>query len=332
MRAPFVRRLVASVAVLAAACAGIGASHAQDYPTKPVRMVAAAAPGGSIDILARLLSQHLGMSLGQPIVVENRAGGAGSVAATAVAAAPKDGYTLMLSASQMVAQAAAFSVNSPGQMPYDPMRDFVPIALIGYGPIVLGVNTNMPVHSIAELIALVRANRGKYSYSSCGSGSPQHLAGELFNLTAKTDLAHVPYKGCAPAMIDAVSGTVPVFFTVINNAVPFVKSGKLRLLGVATPKRLPSYPDLPTIAESGLGDFDASPWFGVLGPAGLPREVVTKLNGAINAAIRSPEISEKLRSMMMEPATGTPEDFSRIMADGLERWTRVVREAHIRLN
>jgi tripartite-type tricarboxylate transporter receptor subunit TctC len=331
MRFFFARRVVASLAFLSATWAS-GACLADEYPTKPIHVIAAAAPGGSIDIIARLLSQHLGTALGQPIVVENRAGGAGSLAATAVAAAPKDGYTLMLTASQMVAQAALFSVSAPGQLPYDPIRDFSPIALIGYGPIVLGVNANLPARSVGELVALVRASPGKYSYSSCGNGSPQHLAGELFNLTAKTDLAHIPYKGCAPAMIDAVSGTVPIFFTVINNAVPFVKSGKLRLLGVATVKRLPSYPELPTIAESGLANFQASPWFGVLGPAGTPKEVVAKMNQAINAAVHSPEVHDKLRSMMMEPATGTPEQFSQIMADGLERWTRVVREAKIRVN
>jgi tripartite-type tricarboxylate transporter receptor subunit TctC len=319
---------LAGLALFAAA----GLCSGQAYPTKPIRVIAAAAPGGSIDILARLLSQPLSASLGQPIIVENRAGGAGSLAATATAAAPKDGYTLMLSASQMVAQAAAFAVGSEAKIAYDPIRDFSPIALIGYGPIVLGVSASFPANSVGELIAQVRANRGKYSFSSCGNGSPQHLAGELFNLSAKTDLAHVPYRGCAPAMTDAVSGAVPVFFTVINNAMPFVKSGKLRLLGVATLKRLPSYPDLPTIAEAGLPGFDASPWFGVLGPAGLPEDVVARLSGAINAAVSSPEVNEKLRGMMMEPATATPDQFSRVMRDELERWTRVVREAKIKID
>jgi tripartite-type tricarboxylate transporter receptor subunit TctC len=322
------RFFAAGIALLAAA----GICSAQSYPAKPVRIIAAAAPGGSIDILARLLSQPLAASLGQPIIVENRAGGAGSLAATATASAPKDGYTLMLSASQMVAQAAAFAAGSEAKIAYDPIRDFSPIALIGYGPIVLGVSSPFPANSVGELITQVRANPGKYSFSSCGNGSPQHLAGELFNLSAKTDLAHVPYRGCAPAMTDAVSGAVAVFFTVINNAMPFVKSGKLRLLGVATLKRLPSYPELPTIAEAGLPGFDASPWFGVLGPAGLPEEIVSRLSGAINAAVNSPPVNEKLRAMMMEPATATPDQFSRIMRDELERWTRVVREAKIKID
>jgi tripartite-type tricarboxylate transporter receptor subunit TctC len=325
-------RAVAAAALFGVMLAGPGACVAEDYPAKPIRMIAAAAPGGSLDILARLLSQHLGAVLDQPIVVENRAGGAGSLAATAVAAAPKDGYTLMLSASQMVAQAAAFRAGSSSQIAYDPIRDFSPIALIGYGPIVLGVNSAFPANSVGELVALVRANPGKYSFSSCGNGSPQHLAGELLNLSAKIDLAHVAYRGCAPAVIDAVSGTVPIFLTVINNALPFVKGGKLRLLGVATLKRLPGYPDLPTIAESGLPGFDASPWFGVLGPAGLPHEVIAKLNTSINAVMSKPEVNEKLRAMMMEPAAGTPEQFSKIMRDELERWTRVVREAKIKID
>jgi tripartite-type tricarboxylate transporter receptor subunit TctC len=319
---------IGAVLTISAASPGF----AQTYPDKPIHLIAAAAPGGSLDILARLLSQQLSGQLGQPIVVENRAGGAGSLAATAVAAAPKDGYTLMLSASQMVAQAAAFAAGSTAKLPYDPIRDFAPIALIGYGPIVLGVSSSHPAKSTGELIALVRANPGKYSFSSCGNGSPQHLAGELFNLSAKTDLGHVPYRGCAPAMTDAVSGAVPIFFTVINNALPFVKSGKVRLLGVATLKRLPSYPDLPTIAEAGLPGFDASPWFGVLGPAGLPPPVISKLSTSINAVLATPEVNERLRGMLMEPASASPEEFSRIMRDELERWTRVVREAKIKID
>jgi tripartite-type tricarboxylate transporter receptor subunit TctC len=194
------------------------------------------------------------------------------------------------------------------------------------------VSSSHPAKSTGELIALVRANPGKYSFSSCGNGSPQHLAGELFNLSAKTDLGHVPYRGCAPAMTDAVSGAVPIFFTVINNALPFVKSGKVRLLGVATLKRLPSYPDLPTIAEAGLPGFDASPWFGVLGPAGLPPPVISKLSTSINAVLATPEVNERLRGMLMEPASASPEEFSRIMRDELERWTRVVREAKIKID
>jgi tripartite-type tricarboxylate transporter receptor subunit TctC len=304
----------------------------QDYPNKPIHLIAAAAPGGSIDILARVLSPRLSASLGQPIVVENRAGGAGSIAAAAVASAPKDGYTLMLSASQMVAQAAAFTAGSTAKLAYDPIRDFSPVALIGYGPIVLGVSSTFPATSVDELIALVRANPGKHSFSSCGNGTPQHLAGELFNISAKIDLAHVPYRGCAPAMTDAVTGAVPVFFTVINNALPFVKSGKVRLLGVATPKRLPSFPDLPTIAESGLPGFDASPWFGVLAPVGVPDELVARLNAAVNAAVSAPDVNEKLHAMMMEPATLTPEQFSKVMRDELALWTRVVREAKIKID
>ena len=323
----------ATVATIAAGVLGCTATSAmaQAYPAKPVRLIVAAAAGGSSDILGRLLSQRLSERLGQPFVVENRGGGAGSVAAAAVAAAPADGYTLMLSNSQLVVQAAAYSVTPDAKAGNDPIRDFSPISMIGYGPVVLGVNASFPARSVSELVALVRSQPGKHSFSSCGNGTPMHLAGELFNLNAKTDLTHIAYRGCAPAMVDAASGQVPIFFTVINNAIPMEKSGKVRILGVGTLKRLPDYPDLPTISESGMPDFDASPWFGLLGPAGLPRDVVAKLNTEVTAAISTPEFTERLRSMFMTPATGTPDKFSEIMRNESVRWIRVLREAKIKI-
>jgi tripartite-type tricarboxylate transporter receptor subunit TctC len=305
---------------------------AQPYPAKAVRLIVAAAPGGTSDILGRLLAQRLTERLGQPFVVENRGGGAGSLAAAAVAAAPADGYTLMVSNSQMIVQAAAFGASSAAKLGYDPIKDFSPIALMAWGPVVLGVHAAFPAKSVSDLIALVRANPGKYNFSSCGNGTPLHLAGELFNLNAKTDLAHVAYRGCAPAMVDAISGQVPIFFTVLNNALPFEKSGKVRLLGVASLKRLPGYPDLPTISEANLPGFDASPWFGVLGPASVPGEVVHKLGAEVTAVVRSSEFNDRLRGMFMIPATATPEELSEIMRNESARWTRVVREAKIKIN
>lgn len=326
-----VRMLAALVLCTMAAFAAPHAT-AQVYPAKAVRLIVAAAPGGTSDILGRLLALRLTERLGQPFVVENRGGGAGSLAAAAVAASPADGYTLMVSNSQMIVQAAAFGSSATAKLGYDPIKDFTPIGLMAWGPVVLGVHAAFPAKSVGELVALVRANPGKYNFSSCGNGTPLHLAGELLNLNAKIDLAHIAYRGCAPAMVDAVSGQVPIFFTVLNNALPFEKSGKVRLLGVASEKRLPGYPNLPTISEANLPGFDASPWFGVLGPASLPAEIVGRLGAEITAVAQSPEFTEKLRGMFMVPATATPAQFAGIMRNESARWTRVVREAKIKID
>lgn len=325
-------RMFTALALCIAAALSAPDALAQVYPAKAVRLIVAAAPGGTSDILGRLLAQRLTERLGQPFVIENRGGGAGSLAAAAVSAAPADGYTLMVSNSQMIVQAAAFGSGAAAKLGYDPIKDFSPIALMAWGPVVLGVHASFPAKSVGELVALVRANPGKYNFSSCGNGTPLHLAGELLNLNAKIDLAHVAYRGCAPAMVDAISGQVPIFFTVLNNALPFEKSGKVRLLGVASLKRLPGYPDLPTISEADLPGFDASPWFGVLGPASVPADVVHKLGKEVTAAVQSSEFNDKLRAMFMIPATASPEEFSEIMRTESARWTRVVREARIRIN
>jgi tripartite-type tricarboxylate transporter receptor subunit TctC len=322
------RTIQAILCAAALACAA-GAS-AQAYPAKPVRLIVAAAPGGTSDVIGRMLALRLGERLGQPFVAENRGGGAGSLAAVAVAGAAADGYTLMISNSQMIVQAAAFG--STAKLGYDPLKDFSPVALVAWGPVVLGVNSSFPAHSVSELIAVVKANPGKYAFASCGNGTPLHLAGELFNLNAKIDLAHIPYRGCAPAMVDAASGQVPIFFTVLNNALPFEKSGKVRLLGVASSKRLAGYPNLPTISEYDMPGFDASPWFGILGPAGMPKEIVASLAAAITAEASSADFVAKLRGMQMEPASATPAEFAEIMRAESARWSRVIREAHIKID
>ncbi|HZS69309.1 MAG TPA: tripartite tricarboxylate transporter substrate-binding protein, partial [Burkholderiales bacterium] len=236
-----------------------GAAIAQPYPSRPVHVVIAAAPGGSTDILGRVFAQRLSERMGQPFVPENRGGGGGAVAAEFVAKSAPDGYTILMSNDQLVISAAAGA-----KVPYEPFRDFVPIAVVARGPVVLGVHPAFPAKSVAELVALAKANPRKYAFSSCGNGTVLHLAGELLNLQAGIDLVHVPYRGCAPAMADAVAGQVPIFFTVLGNAAAFERNGKVRLLGVATTQRLASHLDLPTIAESGFPDYNAYPWFGML--------------------------------------------------------------------
>jgi len=322
-----VKRTLAGL--LCAAAIGIlhGGALAQSYPSKPVRLIVAAAPGGSTDVLGRVLAARLGDRLKQPFVTENRGGAAGSIAAEAVAKAPADGYTLIMTNDQLVVQASFAS-----KLPYDPVADFIPIGMMARGPVVLGVHPSIKANSVTELVALAKAQRGKLAFSSCGNGTILHLAGELLNLEAGIDLAHIAYKGCAPAMADAVSGQVPIFFTVLGNAVPFEKSGKVRLLGVASLQRLRSFPNLPTIAEAGFKGYDANPWFGVLAPARTPREIVGKLAAEIAAAVESPEVNEKIRGFYLEPQTATPEAFAEIVKSDFARWSGVVRRAKLKLD
>jgi tripartite-type tricarboxylate transporter receptor subunit TctC len=287
-------------------------------------MVIAAAPGGSTDVLARVFAQRLTERLGQPFVPENRGGAGGAVAAEAVAKAAPDGYTILMTNDQLVISAAAGA-----RVPYDAFKDFAPLAIVARGPVVLGVHPDFPARSVAELVALAKANPGKYAFSSCGNGTVLHLAGELLNLQAGIDLAHVPYRGCAPAMADAVSGRVPIFFTVLGNAAPFERNGKLRLLGVATAQRIASHPGLPTIAESGFPGYDAYPWFGMLAPAGTPADVVQGLAGEITSAVPIAEVSARMRGFSLEPTPLGPDGLAQLMKSDYDKWQRVVREAHI---
>ena len=303
-----------------------GAAIAQPYPSRPVHVVIAAAPGGSTDILGRVFAQRLSERMGQPFVPENRGGGGGAVAAEFVAKSAPDGYTILMSNDQLVISAAAGA-----KVPYEPFRDFVPIAVVARGPVVLGVHPAFPAKSVAELVALAKANPRKYAFSSCGNGTVLHLAGELLNLQAGIDLVHVPYRGCAPAMADAVAGQVPIFFTVLGNAAAFERNGKVRLLGVATTQRLASHLDLPTIAESGFPDYNAYPWFGMLAPASTPHEIVQRLASEITGAVPVPEVSERIRGFALEPTALGPEGLAQLMKNDYDKWRRVVREAHIRV-
>ena len=319
------RTIAATAMAVLAAVAHAAALAQANWPAKPVRLIVAAAPGGGTDVVGRMIALRLGERLGQPFVVENRGGGGGSVGADAVAKSPADGYTLLMTNDQLTVGASVTANTS-----YDVLKDFAPVGLVGRTPVVLGVNPSVPANTVGELVALVRSRPGKYSFSSCGNGTPLHLAGELLNLSAHIDLAHVPYRGCAPALLDVVSGQVPVFFNMIGNAVPYAKIGKVRLLAVASAQRLPGNPSLPTIAESGYPGFEAYPWYGVLAPAGTPREIIARLGTEITAAVATPELSAKLQSMYFDPITATPEAFADILRRDLERWGRVVREAKVK--
>jgi tripartite-type tricarboxylate transporter receptor subunit TctC len=296
-----------------------------NYPNKPVKMIVAAATGGGTDILGRMFAQKLSEKFGQPFVVDNKGGGGGSVAADFVAKSPSDGYTLLVTNDQLTV-GASFNTN----LNFDVLKDFSPIGIFGRSPLVVGVNPSVNVNNVDELIALVKANPKKYSFSSCGYGTPLHLAGELLNITANIDMVHVPYKGCAPALTDVVSGQIPIFFNMMNNVSPFAKSGKVKLLAVASSKRLSSLPNLPTIAESGFPNFDAFPWFGMLAPAGTPKSIVLQLSAEIQSLVESKDISEKLKNLSFEPTPTTPEAFTEIMKSDLVRWRRVVKEGNLK--
>jgi tripartite-type tricarboxylate transporter receptor subunit TctC len=303
-----------------------GVAGAQGYPTRAVHLVIAAAPGGSTDVMGRVFAQRLAERLGQPFVPENRGGGGGAVAAEYVAKSAPDGYTILMSNDQIV-----ISVAAGAKLQYDPFKEFTPIAVMARGPVVVGVHPAFPAKSLGELIALAKQNPGRYAFSSCGNGTVLHLAGELLNLQAGIDLTHVPYRGCAPAMADAVAGQVPIFFTVLGNAAQFERNGKVRLLAVATLQRIVSYPNLPTIAESGFPGYDATPWFGLLAPAGTPRDIVQRLAGEVTAAVEVPEVAERIRSFSLEPTPLGADAFGQLMRSDFDKWQRVVREAKIKV-
>lgn len=297
-------------------------SFAQAYPSKPVRLIVAAAPGGGIDILARLLATRLSERLGQQFIVDNRGGAGGAIAAELAAKSARDGYTLLINNEQMVATPALSA-----KPVYDPVKDFAAVGLIGRQPSVVAVNANVPAKSLKELVELMRHESGKYSFASCGQGSPVHIAGEMLKLAAKVDMVHVSYRGCNPAMVDTVAGQVPIIFTTLGNALPFEKTGKIRILGIGTLQRVPAYSHIPTIAEAGFPNFESASWFGMFAPAGTPADIVAKLNDEITAAVTSQD--EKLRTLQFIPATATPAEFSEIVGQDFARWKRVVRDAKI---
>ncbi len=300
----------------------------QTYPSKPIRLVVAAAPGGGTDIIGRLFAPRLGERLGQPLVPDNRGGSGGAIAADLVVKSAPDGYTLLMTNDQLTTQASL--VGFAGTATYDVLKDLVPVGLMGRTAMVLGVHPSVPVSTVQELVTYVRSQPGKLSYSSCGVGTPLHLAGELLKLNAGLDLTHIAYRGCVPALVDVMSGQVPIFLNMIGNTLSHAKSGKVKLIAVATAQRLPGTPALPTISESGFPNFEAFPWYGVLAPAGTPREIVQRLNTEITQAVNLPEIRERLGQLFFEPTTATPEQFASIMKADLAQWDRVVREAKIK--
>jgi tripartite-type tricarboxylate transporter receptor subunit TctC len=321
-------RAIASTSIGLVLALASSAANAQSYPTKPVRLIVPFTPGGSTDILGRTLAQQLTLAWKEQVVVENRPGAGGSIGADAVAKAAPDGYTLLMGHIGTL----AVNVGLYPKLPYNPAKDFAPISLVAIVPNVLVVHPSIPVRTVPELVAYLRANPGKINYGSGGNGSAAHLAVEYFKLETKTEMAHIPYRGTGPMMTDLISGQVGLTMTGALPALPHVQSGKLRAIAVSSPKRVNALAQVPTIAESGVPGFDATQWYGVVAPAGTPREIVAKINADTRAAMQSKELRERLDQEGATAETNTPEQFGAFIAAEIKRWSAVVKAANMQPN
>lgn len=312
----------------AALVLGVAAlAQAQAFPAKQVTIVAAYPPGGTVDLLARALAQKLGEAWKQPVIVENRPGASGIIGSQVVEKAAPDGYTLMVIPITHVTNASLYS-----KLPFDPITDFTPITLLASSPVILVVNQKFPVNSVAELVALAKANPGKFNCGSGGNGTSQHLACELFKSMAKVDIKHIPYKGNAAAMVDVIGGQIEMLFDQMATAVPHVKGGKVRALGVTTAARSPAMPNVPTIAEAGVPGYEMSAWFGLVGPPGMSRELVARIRTDFIRALAQPDVKERLASQGLDLISDTPEQFTAFLKSELVKWAKVIKESGARLD
>ncbi len=308
-------------AVLALAASACGA-----FPEKPVRFVIGFTPGGPSDILARAVGQKLAERWGQQVVIENRPGAGGNLAAEAVAKSAPDGYTWLLGNNSILATNQSLYK----KLPYDPVKDFAPVALVAVQPNILVVHPDVPAKSVSDLILLAKQNPGKLNYASSGAGAAAHLAGELFKTMAGVDIVHVPYKGAQPALTDLIAGQVQLMFATSASVIPYMKAGRLRALAVTTAQRSPSVPELPTVSEAGLGGFEATTWHGVVVPSATPRALVERINQETNAVLKEKDLSERLAGLGAEVLTGTPRDFADYIAREIPKWTKVVKDSGAR--
>jgi tripartite-type tricarboxylate transporter receptor subunit TctC len=309
------------------ACASWAAAAA-DYPNKPLRLIVPFPPGGGNDILARTVGQRFSEVIGQQVVVDNRGGAGGLIGATTAANAAPDGYTLFLGSIGNLAHIPALQKN----LPYDPVRDFAPVTLLATSSFVLGVNPALPAHSVKELIALAKAKPGTLNYASAGPGSSLHMTAEVFKYVTGTNLVHVPYKGAAPALTDLIAGQVQVIFSTMPPILPHVKSGKVRALGTSGPKRAASAPDIPTVAESGVPDFVVLNWQGIVVQRKTPANIIQKLHRDLVKTMALPGMAENMVAQGLESATSSPEQFGALMRSEIEKYSKVVKAAGIRID
>ena len=302
-----------------------GSALAQSYPSKPVRVVVPFPPGGGTDIVARTVTPRMAEILGQPFIIENRAGAGGNIGTEAAAKSPADGYTLLVASAS-----TAINTTLIPNLPWDLSRDFAPVVLMVVNNHLLAAHPSLPANNVQELLALARAKPGYITYASYGPGSSAHLTAELFKLMAGVDLLHVPYKGAAPAVNDLLGGQVHIMFADVAALLPHIKSGKLKALGIGATKRFEGLPDVPTIAESGVPGFEAGGFLGLVAPAGTPPAVINALNAAAQKSLAMPDVRERLIALASPPVGGTPEQFGQHIKREMDKWARVIRAANIK--
>lgn len=307
---------------------GIGQeARAQAYPGKPIRLIVPFPPGGTADILARIAGEKMGESLGQPVVVDNRAGAAGGIGAIAAAKAAPDGYTLFMGTTGT--QTVNPAVNT--KLGYDPLKDFAPVSNFAASPFLLVVHPSLPAKTVGELVALAKERAGKLHYASFGAGSSAHMTGEMFRAMAGVDIVHVPYKGAPPALTDLIGGHVHMMFTLLPSVLQHVKTGALRPIAIAAERRDPSLPDVPTFAEAGMPGFVSDSWYGILAPAGTPRAIVARLNAEVQRALAHPDVKRRLAAEGAEPRGNSPEQFEAEIRKDLQNWIKVAQDAKVSL-
>jgi tripartite-type tricarboxylate transporter receptor subunit TctC len=293
---------------------------AQRYPDHPIKLIVPVPPGGGVDLLSRAIGSKMQQSMGQPVVIDNKAGASAAIGTEMLAKSLPDGYTIMMGYSAHATN-PIFSTS----LPYDTNKDFAAIAHVGYIPLILVVNASSPYQSLQELIAAAKANPGKLQFASGGAGAGAHLSGELLKSTAGVDVIHVPYKGNAPALNDLLGGQVTMMFDTITTALPHVKSGKLRALAVTSVKRSPLAPELPTMIEAGLPGFDISAWYVMFAPANVPKDIMQRLNAEVNKAIADPDLRKTLGEQGVEFTGGTSEDADKFVKSEIERWAKIIK-------
>lgn len=315
----------AHAALLGVAMIAAPAVHAQQaWPDKPIRFVVPYPPGGGTDVIARIVQERFQATLGQPIIIENRGGAAGSLGTDVVAKAASDGYTVLFTLSSHTINPSIYP-----KLPFNTLKDFEPVGTVASLPQILVANLQLPANNVAELIALAKAKPDTLSFASVGNGSPGHLAGELFKLRTGTKMQHVPYRGGGPAVTDVMGGQVPLLWVSIPAAAQFVKTGKLKALAVSTVKRSAAFPNVPTMQEAGVADFEVDSWYAMFVPAKTPKPIIDKLNQALNAIVKEPDIREKLLAQGSEGVGGTPDALGKIVAAEVPKWAKLAKEAHI---
>src|SRR6201995_2218964 len=326
MRESATMRIFYGIIAAALLLAGAVPSWAEGYPTRPVRIVVGFNAGGPTDVIARLVAQHLSDSLGQQFYVENVAGAGGNLAAGQVAHASPDGYTLMVISTGFMVNPSLYA-----KVPYDPIKDYSAVTLVAASPNVVVVNPQVPAKTLPELVQLIRDNPGKYSYAGPGVGSTPHLGGELFRLTYKLDLVHVPFTGAAPAVQATIGGHTPIGLTALPSSMSAVQAGQVRAIGIPAPERSPQIPDVPTFAEEGVKDQEADTLTGIVAPATTPKEIVALLAREIAKGVGTAEVKERLATLGFRPVASTPEEFGARIKLEIDKWGKVVRDANLKI-